>query len=356
MVHAVVMAGGVGSRFWPRSRRSTPKQFLNVFGDDTMIQATVQRLSGIVELANCHVVTNGMYADITRNQLPALPPGNILSEPVARNTAPCIVYAAMALIKKDPDATMIVLPADHRIGNVRAFQDILRIAIAKAQESDALVTIGIEPTHPATGYGYIQYDSDLIGEELKAVPVKAFAEKPNLSTAERFIDSGDFLWNSGMFIWRADSILKAIQKHLPDVWEAFAPLQEAAGTDREADAVQRAYGECPSISIDYGVMERARNVFVVPGNFEWNDVGDWKAVYELSEKGQHGNSISGNVIVHDSSRCLVQAGKKLVAVVGAHDLIVVDTDDATLICHRESAQGVKHIVDYLYANQIDDYT
>ncbi len=357
MVHAVIMAGGIGSRFWPRSRRATPKQFLNVFGDDTMIQATVQRLSGIVEPAQCHVVTNGDYAALTADQLPALPQGNILAEPIARNTAPCIAWAALKLAHEDPDAIMIVLPSDHRIGNVRAFQDVLRTGIEKAAEEGALVTIGIEPTYPATGYGYIQYDTDAAGidEELVAVPVRAFAEKPNLPTAERFIDSGDFLWNSGMFIWRASSILHALETWLPEVWEAFGPLRAALGTDKENEALKESYSRCPSISIDYGVMERAHSVFVVPGNFDWNDVGDWKAVYDLAEKGPHGNSISGNAIVHDSSRCLVQASDKLVALVGVHDLIVVDTDDATLVCHRESAQGVKHIVDYLYAHQIDDY-
>lgn len=357
MVHAVIMAGGIGSRFWPRSRRATPKQFLNVFGDSTMIQATIQRLSGVVDPSQCHVVTNSLYADLTRDQLPALPASNVLSEPIGRNTAPCIAFAAMKLLKDDPDAIMVVLPADHRIGNVRAFHDVLTAGIEKAHEYGALVTIGIEPTYPATGYGYIQYDIDPSGQDEghKASFVKTFAEKPNQATAERFIDSGDFLWNSGMFIWRAESILDAISEHLPDVWDAFEPIADLLGTPEEDKAVEKAYRSCPSISIDYGVMERAAKVYVVPGDFDWNDVGDWKAVYELSEKGPHGNAITGNGIVHDSGRCLVQAGEKLVALVGVHDLIVVDTDDAILVCHRDAAQGVKNVVDYLYANQLDDY-
>lgn len=352
------MAGGIGSRFWPVSRRNSPKQFLDIVGEDTMIQATVQRLSGLIPPENCHVVTNADYVETTRKQLPGIPEENILAEPIGRNTAPCILYAALRLQQSDPDAVMVVLPADHRIGDVSAFQRVLQIGIDKASEQGALVTIGIEPTYPATGYGYIQYDSvqHTTEADTGAWYVKTFAEKPNEATAERFIDSGDFLWNSGMFIWRVDSILAAIEKHIPDVWDAFAGTGGAMGTDREASAVTRAYRSCPSISIDYGVMEHAEKVYVVPGNFDWNDVGDWKAVYDLSTKGRHGNAISGNAVVHDSGRCLVQAGDKLIALVGVHDLVVIDTADAVLICHRDASQQVKNVVDYLQANQLDEYT
>ncbi len=323
-----------------------------------MIQATVQRLSGLIPPDNCHVVTNTDYVETTRKQLPALPEQNILAEPIGRNTAPCILYAALRLQQSDPDAIMVVLPADHRIGDVSSFQRVLQIGIDKASEQGALVTIGIEPTYPATGYGYIQYDSVQHTTEADsgAWYVKTFAEKPNEATAERFIDSGDFLWNSGMFIWRVDSILAAIEKHIPDVWDAFSGTGSTMGTEKEASAVTRAYQSCPSISIDYGVMEHAEKVYVVPGNFDWNDVGDWKAVYDLSTKGRHGNAISGNAIVHDSGRCLVQAGDKLIALVGVHDLVVVDTADAVLICHRDASQQVKNVVDYLQANQLDEYT
>ncbi len=323
-----------------------------------MIQATVQRLSGLIPTDHCHVVTNADYVDTTRKQLPALPEANIMAEPIGRNTAPCILYAALRLQQSDPDAIMVVLPADHRIGDVTSFQNVLKLGIDKAQEQGALVTIGIEPTYPATGYGYIQYDREQHTSEADSGAwfVKTFAEKPNEATAERFIDSEDFLWNSGMFIWRVDSILAAIEKHIPDVWDAFSSTVSAMGTENEVRAVMRAYQSCPSISIDYGVMERAEKVYVVPGNFDWNDVGDWKAVYDLSEKGRHGNAISGNAVVHDSGRCLVQAGEKLIALVGVHDLVVVDTDDAVLVCHRDASQQVKNVVDYLQANQLDEYT
>ena len=356
MVYAVIMAGGIGSRFWPKSRKAHPKQFLNVFGDATLIQNTVARLQGVVPPERCFVVTHERYREQTLDQLPAVPEENILTEPVSRNTAPCIAYAAIKISAIDPEATMIVLPADHLIKNVRQFHNVLRVAIEKAQEPGALVTIGITPTHPETGYGYIQFDGQIdMDEPPRPFPVRTFAEKPDIETAEHFIDSGDFLWNSGMFIWRADSILQQMQKHLPDAYEAFEPLKEALGTEKEREALVKAFQSCPHISIDYGVMERADSVYVVPGSFGWNDVGDWRAVYGLSDKNDRGNAIQGNVIMQDSSRCLVHADGRLVVLVGMHDAVVVDTNDAVLVCHRESAQEVKNVVDYLRAHQLEEY-
>ena len=357
MVHAVIMAGGIGSRFWPRSRRSHPKQFLSIVSDDTLIQATVARLNGIIPTENIHVVTNERYVDQTRDQLPALPPENVLAEPISRNTAPCIAFAAHHIHRKDLDAVMVVLPADHIIRNVKQFHTALQVGIDKASENHSLVTIGIEPTYPATGYGYIQFDPEDLheGEDPSALFVKTFAEKPNLETAERFLDSGDFLWNSGMFIWRTDSILHAIERHLPDVHEAFAYLSDYELGTVDTDRLRTAFGSCPSISIDYGVMERAAKVYVVPGSFGWSDVGDWKAVYDLSEQGPAGNVIEGQAIVHNAARCMISADKRLVAVVGLNDVIVVDTDDALLVCHKDSTQGVKNVVDYLYTHQLDEY-
>lgn len=357
MLYAVIMAGGIGSRFWPQSRQARPKQFLNVLGNATLIQTTLGRLQGLVPAERCYVVTHERYVAQTQEQLPALPPENVLAEPISRNTAPCIALAAVKLLAEDPDATMMVLPADHLIQNVRLFHEVLRVAVEKAQEPGALVTIGIKPTHPETGYGYIQYDASLAHDhdQLQAFPVRTFAEKPDVATAERFLDSGDFLWNSGMFIWRADTILEQIQQHLPDAYDAFAPLQDAVGTDSEPEAIATAYQRSPRISIDYGVMERADKVFVVPGDFGWSDVGDWRAVYELSEKDEVGNALYNEVIVHDSSRCLVQANGRLVVLVGIHDTVVVDTEDALLVCNRESTQQVKNIVDYLHAHQLEEY-
>jgi mannose-1-phosphate guanylyltransferase len=355
MDYAVIMAGGIGSRFWPASRKERPKQFLDVFGDGTLIQNTVARLQGLIPPERCLVVTHERYVEQTQKQLPAVPEENILAEPISRNTAPCITYAATTLVDRDPDATMVVLPADHVIGDVQQFHDTLEVALDTAQEPNALVTIGIEPTYPATGYGYIQYDGDENEDgTLEAHPVRTFAEKPDQSTAERFIDSGDFLWNSGMFIWRADTILAQVQTHLPDAHSAFEPVREA-GAAVDEETLTQAFQQSPRISIDYGVMEQAEDVFVVPGAFEWNDVGDWRAVYDLSEKDEHGNVIQGNVIMQDSSRCFVQAGDRLIVLVGIHDSVVVDTDDAVLVCNRDSAQQVKQVVEYLHAHQFDEY-
>jgi mannose-1-phosphate guanylyltransferase len=354
MLYTVIMAGGIGSRFWPASRQEKPKQFLNIFGEATLIQNTVGRMQALVPPERCFVVTHESYVSQTQEQLPALPAENIIAEPISRNTAPCIAYAAIRLLHTDPDATMIVLPADHAIRNVTEFHRVLKVATEKAQEG-ALVTIGITPTHPETGYGYIQYEASWEHEQaLQAYPVRTFAEKPDLATAERFIDSGDFLWNSGMFIWRADTILDQIKHYIPEVYQAFEGVAHSNASDYKK--LTEAYQKSPRISIDYGVMERATNVYVVPGAFGWSDVGDWRAVYELSEKDQLGNSLHGNVIIHDSSRSYVKGQKRLIVLVGVHDTVVVDTDDAVLICHRDSAQQVKNVVDYLHAHQLEAYS
>lgn len=357
MLYAVIMAGGIGSRFWPKSRMSHPKQFLKVFGEATLLQNTVARLQGLIPLEQCYIVTHRRYVDKTQEQLPALPLENILAEPLGRNTAPCITYAALKLLSRDPEALMVVLPADHVIRNVRAFHQTLQVAIEKARQPGALVTIGLNPTYPATGYGYIQFEgsTEHLFDEPRPYRVRTFAEKPDLATAERFLDSGDFLWNSGMFIWRADTILNAIQRYLPDLYEAFEPLRQGLGTPKEPHLLEEAYQVCPSISIDYGVMERAENVWVVPGNFEWNDVGDWRAVYDLSEKDALGNALQGHVIVHNASRNYVDAERRLVVLVGIHDTAVIDTEDALLICHLESTQQVKNIVEYLQTHRLDAY-
>lgn len=359
MTYAVIMAGGIGSRFWPESRKDRPKQFLNVFGDATLIQNTVGRLQGIIPPERCLVVTHERYVEQVQRQLPAIPVENILAEPISRNTAPCIAYAAHKIQERDPEGTMVVLPADHIIRNVRRFHTVLNTAIKAAQAPDTLVTIGIQPTHPETGYGYIQYDgptdiSTNDGEAPGAYPVRTFAEKPDIATAERFLDSGDFLWNSGMFIWRADTILSAIESHLPDLHEAFQPVAQSLA-EGQAEPLEDAFEASPSVSIDYGVMEQAETVKVVPGSFGWSDVGDWRAVYELSEKDEHGNALQGEVIMHDSSRCYVQADNRLVVLVGIHDAVVVDSGDAVLVSHRESTQQVKNVVQYLHAHQLDEY-
>ena len=369
-LYAVIMAGGIGSRFWPRSRRATPKQFLDVFGEASMIQNTFARLQPLVEARRVFVVTNADYVGQTQDHLPAVPRENILGEPVARNTAPCVALAAARLHALDPDATMIVLPADHLIKNVGRFHEVLEAAVDAAQgEGDRpapLVTIGIRPTHPETGYGYLQFDADgdtdgVIDDGPDDAPrahnVLTFAEKPDVQTAERFLDAGDFLWNSGMFIWRADAILAAFERYLPKVHALFAPLEDAFGTDGEAAAIADAYERSPKISIDYGIMEQAADVRVVPGSFGWSDVGDWRAVHELSDQDEAGNRAEGNVILQDTARSFARsASGRLLVLVGMEDAVVVDTGDAVLVCHREQAQKVKDVVDFLGVHGMDDYT
>lgn len=358
-LHAVIMAGGIGSRFWPRSRQDKPKQFLELNGTASLIQNTFARLQPLIKPEQVVIVTHERYAYLTAEHLPAIDPANILAEPASRNTAPAIVYAASMLYARDPDATMIVLPADHLISNVREFQNVLAVAVNQAQQPGALVTIGIEPTYPATGYGYIQFDTDDEASESGAFPVRTFAEKPDVATAERFLDAGDFVWNSGIFIWRADTILDAAERYLPEIRDAFRPVIEAAGTPGEYEAVVKAFDSSEKISIDYGVMERAasdEHVFVVPGNFDWSDVGDWRAVYRLSVQDQAGNVTEGNVITHNAGRSYVYSEQnRLIALVGVKDLIVVDTDDALLICDMQQTQHVKNIVDYLGSHGMDEY-
>lgn len=358
-LYAVIMAGGVGSRFWPRSRQSAPKQFLRVLDSESLIQATFARLQPLVPPERILVVTHERYVEQTRRHLPTVPAENILAEPVSRNTAPAIAYAASYLQARDPEATMIVLPADHVIRNISTFQRVLEVAVRQAQAGPALVTIGIEPTFPATAYGYIQFQAAEMGQgqTLTAFPVKTFAEKPDPATAERFLDSGDFVWNSGIFIWRAEAILNALEEYLPAVREAFRPIAENTAADRAA-AVAQAFQRSPRISIDYGVMERAAahgRVYVVPGAFDWSDVGDWRAVYDLARRDQAGNAVEGNAILHNTSRCYVHSDERLVVLVGLRDVAVVDTGDAVLISHLDQTQQVKNIVDYLGSHGMDEY-
>jgi mannose-1-phosphate guanylyltransferase len=358
-VYAVVMAGGVGSRFWPRSRERTPKQLLEIIGPGTMIQNTVKRIQSVIPASNTLIVTNRLQEATISKQLPSIPRKNILIEPVGRNTAPCIGLAAAWVKKVDPKGIMVVLPADHIIAKADEFLRILKVAMSVAEETDALLTIGIKPTHPETGYGYIQFD-DEPGTHNQyhsqgVYRVKTFAEKPNLETAEKFLESGDFLWNSGMFVWKATAILKEIQVHMPELSEQLDILESKLGTDSYHAALEHAYGLIRSISIDYGVMEKAGNVFVVKGDFGWSDVGSWDEVVRLTKTDANSNSQRGNVILKDSKSNFIDAGNRLVAAIGVEDLIIISTDDAILICKKGRSQEVKEIVDYIRRKQMNDF-
>ena len=351
MLHAVIMAGGSGTRFWPQSTEAHPKQFLNIFGDRTMLQETVDRIKPLVSADRVWVITNDKYVGLVQEQLPDVPTNNIVGEPVGKNTAPCVAAAATLIQEKDPDGTMVVLPADHLIGKPKTFLSILETAKAKAQEPGALVTIGIKPDHPETGYGYIEFDEDT-SKEIKSHPVKMvnqFREKPDIETAKEFIESGNFLWNSGMFIWKASTILKKFQQHLPTIFDEVEKLKSSVGTANQKEAVDEFYYGCTSISIDYGIMEQADSVYVVPGSFEWNDVGSWRAVYDLRAKDEDGNVIQTNTsATADAKNNLIQSrSDKLIALVGVENLAVVETDNAILVCDLDSSQGVKKVVNKL---------
>jgi mannose-1-phosphate guanylyltransferase len=356
-IYAVIIAGGVGARFWPRSRERSPKQVLEIIGSGSMISNTVARIQPMVPSERTMVVTNKLQKEIIQQQIPALPSQNILVEPLGRNTAPCIGLAAKWIHHYDPEAIMIVLPADHIIGNTEEFLNVLQRAVHVAMENDALVTIGIKPTHPETGYGYIQFEDTLDQNPYLTdgiYHVKAFAEKPNLETAEKFLKSGDFLWNSGMFIWKTRIILQEIDKHLPELGEQLKKLEPAIGTDAYQMTLEHVYGVIRSISIDYGVMEKASKVFVAKGDFGWSDVGSWDEVVRLIPKNGDENTLRGTVIIKDSHRNYIDASNRAVAMIGVDDLIVVTTDDAVLICKKGRSQDVKEIVDYLRRKQMNE--
>lgn len=348
-LYAVIMAGGVGSRFWPRSKKRKPKQLLRIIGENTMIQDTVSRLSGIVDSENILIITNEVQKERVHKQLPHIPKENVIAEPFGKNTSAAIGLAAVLLEQKGEDAVMLTFPADHIITNVEKFQKTLLKAAKFAENSDGLVTIGIQPTHPETGYGYIQFEEKEVNEGIHQV--LSFAEKPNLSTAKAFVESGDFLWNSGIFVWKVSSILNEFQKHMPDLYDELMVLKPAIDTTDFNDVLKVVYGRLRSISIDYGLMEKSKNVYLTPSNFGWSDVGSWEAVFSLSDKDSNGNALIGDVYSQDSSNSYVFSPKKFTAIIGTDDLIVINTSDALLVCKRDNSQAVKNIVEYLKLNE-----
>ena len=343
---AVIMAGGAGTRFWPKSTREKPKQFLKLFGKKSLIQQTVDRLEGFIDKQNVMIITNNDYVALVNEQLPDLEQKYIIGEPVARNTAPCIASAAAMLYKDNPEAVMVVLPADHQITDRENFLDVLQAASKTAINHNSLVTIGIEPNRPETGYGYIRRaaasDIKLNGRDIYTV--RNFTEKPELARARDFLRSGDYLWNSGIFVWKVETIVNSFQQHLPEIYEQMEIL---AGSEKTDDDINRFYHNCPSISIDYGIMEKADKVHVIPGSFGWNDVGSWKAVHELADKDENENAVGdSNVILQDASKNLVDAcSSKTIALVGVENLAIVETEDAILVLNLDHAQGVKKVVD-----------
>ncbi len=348
------MAGGIGSRFWPLSRANKPKQFLDVLGiGKSLLQLTVDRFLTQFPKENIFILTNSMYVDETLKQLPMLSPEQVVAEPLRKNTAPCIAYGAFKFAQLDPDGVMIVAPADHLILETDMFNAVLKQGVEHASTNDALLTIGIQPTHPNTGYGYIQF----LDNERSIKPVKTFTEKPNKELAETFIQSGDFLWNAGIFIWSVKSIIQAFKEHLPDIFEIFNDGKAVYNTANELEFLKEAFRLCPNISIDYGIMERASNVHVIPSRFSWSDLGTWASLYNNKVKDGNENVALGEVQFRESNGCLayVQNDKKLLLAQSVEDLIIIDTEDVLLVCKKEDEQKVKEAVSDLSNKGYDQY-
>ncbi len=357
-MYIVLMAGGVGSRFWPRSRQSRPKQMLNLLGESSMLQMTYERIRSLADPDHILVVTNEELRVAVAEQLSEIPPENIIAEPVGRNTAPCIGLAASIISKRaDKKEVMVTLPADHLIKNGSRFRQMIISAAEFAQEKKCLVTIGIKPTYPETGYGYIQRGAT-IGQkaDISIYEVKTFAEKPNLDTAKRFLKSGDFLWNSGMFIWSVEAIQNEFESHEPEMAVGFKELEDAIGTPSFDSVLSDVYAKIKSVSIDYAIMEKAERVCILEASFEWNDLGSWEAAYNISEKDEDGNAVQAKVFQGiDAHNNFIYSTKKLVAAVDVDNLVVVETDDALLICKKDQSQKVKDVVDALRRKKLNEY-
>lgn len=356
MIAAVIMAGGKGERFWPRSRKDRPKQFLQLVDEYSMIQKSVKRLEGLIDNENIYISTIKEYIELVKEQLPQIPVENIIIEPFGKNTAPCIGLAAIHIQKKHPNATMVVLPSDHLIKNEALFKSSIRHADTIASIGENLVTIGIMPTHPETGYGYINLGKDMNQEYGDNVfKVIKFVEKPDIKTAHRYVESGEYLWNSGMFIWKVGTILNNFNAYLDDIYIGLKKIQETIGTSQYTQMLEVEYEKFDSISIDYGIMEQADRIFVLPGIFGWDDVGSWTALDRIADRDVQGNVIKGNVIIENSKNCIVEAESKLVVVNGMDNIIVVDTCDAILICNKDEAQSIKNILNILKEQNSDKY-
>lgn len=350
------MAGGIGSRFWPMSRTNFPKQFLDILGTGkTLIQHTYDRYRKLILNNNIYVVTSEEYIDIVKKQLPELPAENILAEPSRKNTAPCIAYVAFKLLKKDPKSLMIAAPADNLILDTDEFVKTARKALDFVDHINALVTIGIKPAYPNTGYGYIQHEAAEAAPDV--YKVKTFTEKPNVELAKAFIASGDFLWNAGIFTWKVKNILSAIEKNEPELYELFAAEKDKFNTNKEKEAIEAIYPQCTNISIDFAVMEKADNVYLIPATFGWSDLGTWNSAWENKEKDYFGNAVVGkNVMVVDANNCMVHVpDNKLVLLQGLKDYIIVDTKDVLLICKKDKEQEIKEYVAEVKRNKGDKY-
>lgn len=341
-LYVVLMAGGVGVRFWPYSRNAKPKQFLDVLGTGkTLIQSTFERFLPICPAENIFVVTHEEHAGIVREQLPQLTADQILTEPMRKNTAPCIAYASYKIQQLNPDAVIVVSPSDHLILKEAEFLEVIKKAVDQARTEDKLITLGIKPTRPETGYGYIQYHTD----KSFAKKVKTFTEKPELSLAKKFLESGDFVWNAGIFIWSAKAIVKAIQLHMPEMAEVFEDIRTKLGTNEEKSAIRAAYPQCKGISVDYGIMEKASNVYVCLGDFSWSDLGSWASIHDISEKDKDNNVIRANALTYETRNCIIKGSNdKLIVVQGLNGYLVGEFGNVVIVCEKDKEEQFRRFV------------
>jgi mannose-1-phosphate guanylyltransferase len=345
--YCVIMAGGIGSRFWPMSRNNFPKQFIDILGTGkTLIRQTYERFLSICPPENIYIVTNESYLSLVFSQIPELKKDQVLAEPQRRNTSPCVAYAASKIFMVNPNANLVVAPSDHIIKNEENFCKAVTRGLAFTAENDVLLTIGIQPSRPDTGYGYIQFKEDASDEEFKIRKVKTFTEKPNLEMAKFFLKSGEFLWNAGIFLWNVKTILKAFEEHMPEMNAIFMEGKEHYHKPSETEFIHKAYALCKNISIDYGIMEKARNVYVLSAEFGWSDLGTWKSLYEHLPHDKHNNAIVGpHVMVDHTSNCIINMPKdKLAVIQGLENFIVVETENVLLICPKDDEQQVRNLV------------
>lgn len=354
--YVAIMAGGIGSRFWPMSRTSYPKQFLDILNTGrTLIQSTHDRFKKFVPVENIYVVTSEEYVEIVRDQLPEIPAKNIVAEPSRKNTAPCIAYISYKLQQLNEKGTLICAPADHIILDDTAFTKVCLEAMSFVKAHKALITLGIKPSHPNTGYGYIQFEQQPASDNV--YKVKTFTEKPNADLAKTFVSSGEFLWNAGIFVWQVNNIVAAFEKHLPELAEIFAAEKTLFNTEKEKAAIEKIYPLCTNVSIDYAIMEKADNVYIIPSSFGWSDLGTWNSAHENMEKDYLGNAVSGSeVMVIDATHNMVHVpNNKLVLLQGLNDYIIVDTEDVLMICKKEKEQEIKQYVAEIKRNKGDKY-
>lgn len=348
-LYVVLMAGGVGTRFWPYSRNARPKQFLDVLGvGKTLLQSTYERYLPLCPAGNIWVVTHEEHIGVVREQLPNINPDQILGEPMRKNTAPCIAYAANKISLKNPNAIMIVSPSDHLILSEKEFLNTVQKAVDQAKSQDKLITLGIKPTRPETGYGYIQF----LESKAPLKKVKTFTEKPAIALAKTFIESGDFVWNSGVFVWGVNAILQAFHRYLPELSEAFEEIRPRFYTPDEKNAVMNVYGQMKNVSIDYGVMEKADNVYVSLGNFSWSDLGSWASLHEVSDKDEHNNVVGGNALVYDTRNSVIMApDDKLLVVQGLNGFLVGIFGNVVIVCEKDKEELFRRYVNDLKAKQ-----